>query len=270
MTGPEITGRTAILFILGDPVVQIIGSAEMNRAFAGWGLDIAVSPLHVRPGDLADCLSLLRRTANVAGFSLTVPHKIAVVPLLDRLTDAARLAGAVNFVRREADGSLTGTNMDGAGFVQGLRDRGVDPAGQSVLQIGAGGVARAIAFGLAAAGAGRITLTNRTRPRAEALAADMRAAFPDVDVTVCDGTPDLSRHSLVVNTTTVGMGDADACPVDPQGLTDSTVVADVILTPPVTRLLAVAAETGCRTVPGKAMLRPQARLVAEFLGMAPR
>lgn len=265
MTGPVITGKTAIVFILGDPVAQIIGSAEMNRSFAEWGMDIAVSPLHVRAEDLGACLSLLRKTPNVVGFGLTIPHKIAVVPLVDHLTEAARQMGAVNFVRRNADGSLTGTNMDGAGFVQGLRDNDVTLTGRKVLIVGAGGAARAIGFALADAGVRQITLTNRTVARATALTRDIQTAMPDCQVSVAPAQPDLGGFDLLVNTTSVGMGDSSDSPIDPTGLTAKTVVADVIMTPSVTALLSQAGAKGCPTIGGKAMLRPQAKLVAEFL-----
>jgi shikimate dehydrogenase len=267
MTGPVITGRTGIVFILGDPVAQIIGSAEMNRSFVGWGMDIAVSPLHVRAEDLEACVSLLRKVPNVVGFGLTIPHKISIVPLVDHLTDAARQVGAVNFVRRNSDGSLTGTNMDGAGFIQGLKDRKVTLTGRSVLLIGAGGAARAIGFALAEAGVGKITLVNRTHLRATALARDIQTAARGCQIDADTYPLCLRNFDLLVNTTSVGMGENSGSPIDLAGLTKATVVADVIMKPSVTVLLADAAARGCVTIGGKAMLRPQAELVAKFLNL---
>ena len=151
----RITGKTRIMFILADAVDHIVGSDVLNRAFDDMKLDVAVSPLSIGSDDLAATLDLIRRIGNVAGFGVTIPHKIAAVGLVDELTDAARDIGAVNFVRRNQNGSLTGHNIDGEGFIAGLAAHGVETRDARILQIGAGGVGRAIAFALAGEGAGR-------------------------------------------------------------------------------------------------------------------
>ncbi|WP_412180087.1 shikimate dehydrogenase family protein, partial [Variovorax paradoxus] len=153
MTEMRITGRTGIMLMLADPVAHVVGSLRLNDRFAAEGLDIAVSPLHVAPADLATVIDALRRMRNVLGFGVTIPHKIAVLPLLDATTPRAARIGAVNFVRRDAEGRLTGDNLDGRGFVDGLAGQGITLQGRRVLQLGAGGAGRAVAFGIAEAGA---------------------------------------------------------------------------------------------------------------------
>lgn len=267
----RITGKTRIMFILADSVGHIVGSDVLNTAFEELELNVAVSPLSVGAGDLADMFAMIRRIKNVAGFGVTIPHKIVATQLVDELTDAARAIGAVNFVRRNADGSLTGHNIDGEGLLAGLGEHGVAVRGASVLQIGAGGVGRAIAFALAGAGVGRIHLVNRDRAKAEELAAAIGALGAATDIHVHaseDGLPQ-EIFDLVVNATSLGMHEGDPLPLSPSRLAASTTVAEVIMTPVTTPILAEAERIGCRTVPGIAMMQPQPMLVARFLGLVP-
>ncbi|RRH76137.1 shikimate dehydrogenase family protein [Falsigemmobacter faecalis] len=265
----KITGKTRIMFILADPVAHVIGTDVLNQAFAARGLDLACSPLHVPPEGLASVLQGLRQIRNLAGFGCTIPHKAAVLPLLDQLTEEARAIGAVNFVRRESDGSLTGTNVDGAGFMAGLKAQGVEVTGRRALLLGAGGVGRPIAFSLALAGLSELVIANRDLTRAEDLAEGVRALVPGCRTRACESRemPPPEGFDLVINATSLGMKPDDALPFDPRRLQPQSVVAEVIMTPAVTPVMAMAAARGCLCVPGLAMMRPQAGLVAEFLGL---
>jgi hypothetical protein len=124
----QITGKTKIMFILGDPVAHIRGTALFNEHFLRSGLDAASSPLQVAPADLGTIVGAIRKMRNVAGFGVTLPHKIEVLRHLDATTERAAQVGAVNFVRRSADGQLTGDNVDGIGFAAGLARNGIAPA----------------------------------------------------------------------------------------------------------------------------------------------
>lgn len=260
-----VTGQTRILFILADPVEHVRGSALLTDFFQGRGVDAVVAPLHVRPAALETVLQGLRRLENVAGFGVTIPHKIAVVPLLDEVSDRARAVGAVNFVGRGADGRLRGDNIDGVGFIAGLRQGGVDPAGMSALQVGAGGAGRAIAFALAAAGVRRLRIANRSVRKAEELAAAVQAAHP---ACACEAGPAApAGFALVVNTTSLGMQPGDALPLPTEALTPGCVVAEVIMTPSVTPLMAAAQARGCRVIAGRAMLEGQMDAAARIAGL---
>jgi len=267
-----ITGKTAILLMLADPVAHIRGTALINETLAGLGLDAVILPLHVRPADLGTVLQSVRRMQNVAGLGITIPHKVAAWSLVDALTPVAQRMGATNFVRRNADGTLTGTNTDGAGFVAGLRTNGFAPAGKRALLVGTGGVGRAIAFALAEAGVESLALMNRDRGKAEALAQDLRALVPGCAVSVPapgDTAAALAGADLLVNGTSLGMATEDPLPLDLSGLTASCTVAEVVVQPPMTRLLTQAAARGCAVIPGAEMLKPQPKLVAEFFGLVP-
>jgi shikimate dehydrogenase len=261
----RITGKTRILFMLGDPVAHILGSALFNDHFRAQGIDAAVSPLHVAPGDLARVVDTIKCLRNVAGFGVTIPHKIAVLPLLDRCSDRARHVGAVNFVRREADGSLTGDNLDGVGFVSGLKRCGVAVAGAHILQAGAGGAGRAVAFALAESGAASLHLVNRSAAKAQDLAAAVQAAYPACRVSV--GAIPVAEADIVVNTTSLGLRPEDPLPLDLDGLRPPTIVAEVIMVPETTTLLARAVEQRCAVVRGREMLLDQIASVCRFMAL---
>jgi shikimate 5-dehydrogenase len=167
--GPRgvITGRTALLAIVADPVAQARAPFLVNRALAERGADAVLVPLHVGSDGLASVVSALRSVRNFAGALFSMPHKAAIVPLLDDVTPEGRKVGACNAVRREPDGRLVGTMYDGEGFVAGLRGAGHDVRGRRVFLAGAGGAASAIAFALGKHGAAALMISNarRRRPR---------------------------------------------------------------------------------------------------------
>jgi len=259
----RITGKTRIMFILGDPVAHIVGTALFNEHFREIGLDAAASPIHIAAADLALFLDALPKMRNVAGTGVTIPHKIAVVPHLDRLTPRARRIGAVNFVRCEANGTLVGDNLDGIGFVAGLARNGIAVAGKRVLQAGAGGVGRAIAFAVAEAGAAHQVIANRTPDKARALAEEVGMAFP-----ACRCAPGPARSKgfdIVVNATSLGMHAGDRLPIDTTGLAPPCTVAEVVMTPEIIPLLAEGRSRKCTIIGGKEMLLEQLQLAVEFL-----
>ncbi|MBL6077443.1 shikimate dehydrogenase [Belnapia sp. T18] len=261
-----ITGRARLFAIIGDPVGVVRSPEWWNAAFGRAGLDAVLLPVDVAGGDLAVAWRGLTRIRNLDGIVLTMPHKQAVVPLLDGLGPTARLAGAVNTVRRRADGGWEGEMFDGEGFVAGLRAAGHEPAGMRALQVGCGGAGRAIAFALARAGVASLALSDTAPGRAEALAGAVGGAFPNC--AVATGLADPAGHDLIVNATPLGLRPGDALPLKQGRFSPGQVVADVILNPERTPLLDAAAAAGCDTVSGRAMFEGQARLAAAYLGLA--
>lgn len=265
MTGP-ITGQTAVMLMLADPVSHIRGTALINDSFAALGLDATIVPIHVRPDNLEAVLKAVRLMQNVAGLGITIPHKVAAWSLVDDLTPVARRMGATNFIRRNADGTLTGTNTDGAGFLAGLQANGFDPAGKRVLLAGTGGVGRAIAFALVEAGAARIDLMNRDLAKARSLAEELRVSAPGCRVAMAD-EGSIALADLLINGTSLGMKTEDPLPLDIGGLTHRTTIAEVVVQPTITALLREAAARGCPTIGGAEMLKPQPKLVADFFSL---
>jgi shikimate dehydrogenase len=261
----EISGKTKIMFILADPVAHIRGSVVLTRELRALGHDIAISPLHVRPPDLERAVQAIRAFQNVVGFGITIPHKIAVSPFIDELRPQAKLVGSVNFVRRDPDGRLTGDNIDGAGFVDGAKASGIDFKDKRVLQIGAGGAGRSIAFSVAGAGAAAIGICNRTEAKARDLAQAVRAAYPRCDVFVAK--PGAAGYDAVVNTSSVGMKPDDPLLFEASHLTPDMSVSEIIMSPEMTPLLLEAQKRGCKISLGKSMLEHQVKRLESLLDL---
>lgn len=194
------------------------------------------------------------------GANFTLPHKVCVIPLLDGLSPAAEKMGAVNCVQR-VEGKLIGENTDGKGFVQSLREL-VDPAGKSVVVLGAGGAARAIAVELALSGVTEFTIVNRSVPRGQELAdlLTQRLGASRVDQVHWQGEYTLAATAnIVINATSIGLNDGNArVPVVVSSWRPEMIAADVVFNPPDTRFLREAAQAGCKTLDGLGMLVNQA------------
>jgi shikimate dehydrogenase len=255
-----------VVGVIGSPVAHSLSPVFQSAAFRACGLDVRYE-LWETPGEsIPERLASLREAA-VLGANVTVPHKEAVLPFLDELGGQSARVGAVNTIVNRG-GRLFGFNTDGQGFVAALRNEAnFDAAGKSILLAGAGGAARGIAFALADARCRRLAITNRSRDRAEQLAADIADAAPETEVSVEGPDPQLATYDCVVNCTSVGMhgGPApDAQPVSLDTANERTLVADIVYAPEVTPLLRDAAARGLRTLGGLAMLIYQGALGFEL------
>jgi shikimate dehydrogenase len=198
-------------------------------------------------------------TLGLRGCNVTTPHKQAIFPLLDRVDELAQRIGAVNTVVVERDGSLTGFNNDGNGFIQSLKD--VDPKWRPdsgpIAVLGAGGAARAVVASLAAQGAKEIRLTNRTLEKAKEIA---DAVGPAVKVLPWDQREEgLDGVALLANATSLGMAGKPPLEISLARLPRHALVGDLIYIPPETPLLAAARARGNVTVNGLGLLLNQAR-----------
>lgn len=256
--------RQELVGVFGKPVEENPTQAMIEAAFAAAGLDWRYLTIEVAPAGLGDAVRGAR-AMGFRGLNLTIPHKVAVVEHLDRLSPAATLVGAVNCVVREGD-ELVGENTDGAGFLAALRRRR-EPAGMRSVLLGAGGAARAIAVELALAGAGRITVVNRSSERGRELGALLEEHVAEVRVEQLGGRYLVPAGTdLVVNATSIGLyPDVDAeVPVSLDEVAGRALVADVIPNPPETRFLREAAAAGCETLDGLEMLVEQGRIGFEL------
>ena len=243
---------------MGQPVAGNPTQYMFEKAFAAAGLDWRYLTLEVPPPQLSDAVRGMK-AMGFRGGNFTIPHKVAVIPLLDGLSEAAQLMGAVNCVHREGE-KLLGENTDGKGFVQSLKGL-VDPAGKRVTIMGAGGAARAIGIELALSGVAEITVVNRTPQRGEELAALLREkAKVTANFAPLNGQYAIPLQTdLFINATSVGLNDDDArVPVTRDTLRPGLIVADVVFNPAETRLLAEATEQGCHVLDGLGMLVNQA------------
>jgi shikimate dehydrogenase len=266
-----ITGSTKIVGLLGWPVSHSLSPAMHNAAFDYLGLDWRYVPMPVdvkTPETIPNALLGLR-ALGLRGANVTVPHKQAVMPCVDRLEPAAQAIGAVNTLVVENDGTLVGDNTDAAGFVSDLHEHGVDLQDQHVLVLGAGGSARAIVYGLARAKVASITVANRTLETAQALVSALQPLAPGCRISAFAlpaDLPKLAHHAeLIVNCTTVGMTpDVDTTPWPDELLFRiGQVVYDLVYNPAHTRLLRQASRAGAQAIGGLGMLVWQGALAFE-------
>ena len=230
----------------------------MEKAFAAAGLDWRYLTLEVTPEKLVAAVAGMK-AMGFRGANFASPHQVNVVEHLDRLSESAQLSGAVNCVFVSED-EYVGENTDGKGFVAALRNV-MDPSEKRIAIMGAGGTARAIAVELANAGVAAVTVANRTVDRGQALV-ELLNERTEVAATLSDWDGDWvipEDTELLVNATAIGLRDAAArVPINTSSFSDRLVVADVVHNPPRTLLLCDAAEHGCITLDGLAMLVSQA------------
>jgi len=252
---PRTSFKQELVGVFGDPVAENPTQAMIEAAFAEIGMDWRYLSVEVKPEALEDAVKGAR-AMNWKGFNCTIPHKVAVVPLLDRLNPAAKIIGAVNCVFNR-HGELVGDNTDGKGFLQSLAGiHGI--RGLRAVILGAGGAARAIAVELGLAHASQITIVNRSRERGEALVrllgdrTEAAASF-----VAWEGKYPIPEDTdVVINTTPIGLfPDVEArLPVDTESLQPRMIVCDLIPNPPQTRFLRDAAMRGCTILDGLGML----------------
>jgi shikimate dehydrogenase len=263
----NISGKTKICGLIGDPVEHTMSPAMHNAAFKKLGLDYIYLPFRVRPEELTQAIAGLK-ALNIRGFNVTIPHKVSVIPLLDGLDPLAEKIGAVNTVVN-GGGGLRGYNTDATGFLRALLGRGVKPEDKNVVIVGAGGAARAIAYILAEKGA-HLTIINRKLELdwAEDIAQLILEDFGR-EVRVMELLPRklavaLPGADILVNATSVGMSPAGGrSPVPARLLHRRTVVFDVVYNPMTTKLLREARAAGAKTIGGVDMLAWQGALAFE-------
>ncbi|GAA4483973.1 shikimate dehydrogenase family protein [Gluconacetobacter asukensis] len=249
-----IGGATKLFGLVGHPVAHARTPQAMNALFERNGLDAVMVPFDVPGTDLARCLASLSRVGNFQGMVVTVPHKMSAIALCRDLTPRARLAGAVNVMRRVGEDAFAGDMLDGEGFVVGLAAAGHSVAGRRICIVGAGGAASAIAVALAERQPAKLTLINRSRERLLALHERLRLRFPDLEVVIGEH---VGGHDLVVNATSLGLREDDPLPFDPEQIGPGVLVAEVIMTPEITPILHAVARRGAAIHAGRAMLDGQ-------------
>jgi shikimate dehydrogenase len=256
MKYPTVT--TKLVILLGNPLGHSISPAMHNRVFEKLGLDYCYMPVEVNPENLATVFTGLTRM-NVAGFNVTIPHKIRIMEYLDELDPLAETIGAVNTICID-DGRTKGYNTDGEGFIRSLEEEAkISVREKRFFLLGGGGAIRAIAMTLAFKGAEKIIICNRTMTKAQELAAEIngkiRHCTEAVEQVFDRQAEAIERCDVLVNGTSIGMHPhSDELPIDESLLTSRLVVADIVYNPLMTRLLRTAEDRGCTIARGLGML----------------
>ena len=253
--GRMISGRTKLLALIGQPVGHSLSPRIHNASFAADGLDFVYVCLDVDPEDLP---AAVRGAAalKLRGFNITMPHKRAMVSLVDELDEGARVSGAVNTVVIE-DKKLRGYNTDGGGMVEACREAGIEVRGRHVLLLGAGGAAASIAVALGGEGVAKLRILNRNVEHAEELSHNLGAAgIKGVEVYPAGAMEEAAADAdVIVNVTPLGMRDGDPLPIPEEYLREGKAVCDAVYRPGrETPLVRRARERGARVVAGERML----------------
>lgn len=269
-------GTVQQVALLGWPVEHSVSPAMHNAAFAALGLDWRYVALPVPPESLAVVIAGLG-ALGFRGANVTVPHKETILPLLNSVVPKAKELGAVNtlLIGRRADGTTTasGFNTDDTGFIAALRHGGFEPEdGGTAVVVGAGGAARAVAFGLRWSGIEKIVVLNRTLERARALASDLgrrEGVFGRMEAAALTAetlVESVREASLLVNATTVGMWPREDGSIWPDDapIPRHLAVFDLVYNPMETRLLRQARESGARPIGGLEMLVRQGAIAFEM------
>ena len=264
----RIDGHTHLICLIGSPVDHSMSPAIHTRSFELLGINAIYLAFDVQPENAGNVIAALRVMHGWDGANVTMPCKQAVIPFLDELSPAAQLMGAVNVIKKEADGRLTGHNTDGAGFMANLRKHGVQTDGARMTLIGPGGAGSAILVQAALDGVARIDVFARVGGKSHAHAQELIAnvaARTDCQIELHDLAnsselrESIASSDILVNASSVGMGEGCTdLPLPAEFIRPGMAVADAIYLPRETQLIREAKACGCTVVPGLGMLLEQA------------
>ncbi|ANK61951.1 shikimate dehydrogenase [Loigolactobacillus backii] len=258
----RISGTTGLFCLVGSPVGHSGSPAMYNYSFQKQGLDYAYMAFDVKKEQMAAAMKTIK-LFNIRGGNITMPCKNIAATLVDELSPAARIIGAINVFVND-NGKITGHITDGIGFVRNLKEHGIDVAGKKLVVIGAGGAATALQVQSALDGAKELSIFNRDDEfyaRAEETVKKIQKEAPTVTANAFhleDNDKlkeEIASADILVNATIIGMKPQDGQSlVDPSFLRKDLVVADTVYNPLKTKLILDAEKIGCQTAPGKGML----------------
>ena len=257
----DINAQTQLCGLLGNPVEHSLSPAIHNAAFRELDLNFVYIAFPVQ--DLEGAIDGIRALGHIRGLSVTIPHKVAILPLLDSVETTAQYIGSVNTILKD-QGTLVGSNTDASGAIQALRQGGVKLPGKRVVMLGSGGAARAIACGICVEEKiAHLTILGIDDNERTTLAANLRTktSIPVEDATLTPETLQsaLDHTQLLIHCTPIGMHPkVDQSCVPKNLLHPDLTVMDIVYNPLHTQLLRDAQAAGCRTIPGIEMFLHQA------------
>nr|WP_258398955.1 shikimate dehydrogenase [Brevibacillus laterosporus] len=256
--------KTTMVGLFGRPVGHSLSPVMHNTAFEHNQLPYAYAAFQVDDHQIKEAVEAIR-ALGMRGVNVTIPHKIAVIPYLDKIDPLAERIGAVNTIVNE-DGTLIGYNTDGTGYVRSLlEETGINPTEQVVTLLGAGGAARAVACTLVERGVKEIRIVNRSLERAEMLAMALGSQIPVRVYSFSQAEQAILDSTLLINTTSIGMyPHIHEMPVDKECLRADLIVSDLIYNPLETKLLQHAKAIGATHHSGVGMFINQGGLAYEL------
>lgn len=256
-----INATTKLFPIIGAPVSGVFSPPAFNAWFTAHDINCRMMALEVPHDGLAQFLGLLRISPSMLGCSVTYPHKQGAFNAVDNLTDRAQRVGAINTIRREPDGRLTGDATDGAAMCEAITAKGFDIAGSTARVVGAGGGAgRAIVDALCSSGVAEIALEDHNRERLEETRVSINQRWPQVQIAF-----KANSAGILVNATSLGKSATDSCPFDKSAIAQARIVCDVVTCDALTPLITQATQQGKITITGNEMgagqLAPQTKFM---------
>ena len=252
----ELTGKTRICGVIGDPIEHTLSPTMQNAAFNALKLDVAFLAFKVKPAELENAVNGMR-ALNVRGLNVTMPHKSTVMNFLDRIDLSAQIVNSVNTILNK-ESKLFGFNTDGVGALKALRENGVEPKGRKVLLLGAGGAARAIAYAMAKESDELAVLNRTVKPAQELVKLLEKTANKKIvagALSPKEIEQNLQDSDILINATSIGMKPkADESLVSPKFLRPDLAVMDIVYNPIETKLAKDAKAAGAKVVSGVEML----------------
>jgi shikimate dehydrogenase len=259
-----ITGKTGVYFMVADPIEQVRTPEIFNKVLPFSGDDAVMVPLQVAPQHLEATVRSLFSSATTRGMVLSIPHKTHAASIVDRCSKGAQVANAVNAIRRNEAGELEGELFDGLGFVKSMDRYDMTYRGKSVLLVGAGGAASAIAAALSEGAVANIGLYDPDTAKARQLAQSIQKQY-GLSVVVKDDN-DPSGFEVVINASPLGLKSNDPLPVPTDRLDANAQVCDILMKNQPTPFLRAAMKQGMTVLPGFDMLILQTPLFLDFFG----
>ena len=248
--------------VIGDPIDHSMSPNIHNAVFRELDMDCTYIAYRIKKGELEEGVDSLKKI-NIAGFNVTIPHKVEMMKYLDKVDEDCSLIGAVNTVKF-TDGMLKGYNTDMDGFLEPIKKRSLQIKDSKVLLLGAGGAARAIVAAFAKEKAQTITIANRTRDKAKELAQFAKKIGIDANAITLEETDDkVSENNLIVNATSVGLKN-ESSPVSLDSISKDSIVYDIIYMPINTDFIKKSKEKGATIIYGYEMLLGQASRAFEI------
>jgi shikimate dehydrogenase len=259
-----INGSTRLYGIVGHPIAQVRSPEVMTAWLQKAAHNAVLVPLHVLPEQFDDTLRGIMGLQNLDGLVFTVPYKARAMTLAHTLFPNAQRVGAINALRRNADGTWSGDIFDGIGLVRALAGQSFTIKNRRVKMIGAGGAGSAVAVALAEAGAASIAIFDIDADRATHLAERVARHFPDCKAEPTQNAAETDGYTLLINCSPVGMKAGEGLPATFGRFNPDLMVVDVIMKPAVTPLAEHARACGCQVMNGIPMLDNQGQAVMEF------
>jgi len=248
--------------VIGDPIAHSLSPQMHNEQFQHFGINAHYLPLHITTENLSVAIKGLK-AVGISGFNVTLPHKVAIMELLDEIDPLASSIGAVNTVVH-LNGKYIGYNTDGVGFLEGLLSLNIPLKNKKILIIGAGGAARAIYYTLASEGYTNIDITNRTVEKAKVLIEQCQYQTNSQSLSLQEASEQLGNYSCVIQTTCIGMKDTmNEMPLSLKNLKKNTVCCDIIYNPKKTKFLIEAQKSGAIIQNGLEMFVNQGAIAFE-------